>query len=166
MFFDATSACERTGSGETPAAMIRSSFSSTRERSAASIDEAPQFMRDDFAATCRGNKYTTTLHVLNSLVVKCSKLTTATKVYRGSAKGVLPDSFWNPNAHGVRGGVEAAFMSTTTDSSVAVGYASRKSLSGREATPMLFEMQQGMVDRGAELGWISQVGGVTACSVG
>ena len=35
-------------------------------------------MRGDFAAACRGNKYTTTLHVLNSLVVKCSKLTKVT----------------------------------------------------------------------------------------
>ena len=53
-------------------------------------------------------------------------------------------------------GVEAAFTSTTTDRDVALGYAHRKSVSGRDATPMLFEMRQGMVDRGAELGWLSQ----------
>ena len=40
-----------------------------------SINEAPQFMKDDCNKSCRGNKYVTTLHVLNSTVVKCSKLT-------------------------------------------------------------------------------------------
>ena len=72
----------------------------------ASIDEAPQFMKDDLASSCQGNRYTTTLHVLNSLVVKCSKLTVASPVYRGSARGVLPTSFWEKNEQGVRGGVE------------------------------------------------------------
>ena len=40
-----------------------------------SINEAPQFMKDDCNKSCRGNRYVTTLHVLNSTVVKCSKLT-------------------------------------------------------------------------------------------
>ena len=122
----------------------------------AAIDEAPSCVVSDFESSCKGNRYTTTLHVLNSLVVKCSKLTKAEKVYRGMAKGVLPETFWQPNEHGVRGGVEAAFMSTTTSRNVALGYATRRSLSGREATPMLFEMQQGMIDRGAKLEWLSQ----------
>ena len=89
------------------------------------------------------------LHVLNSAVVKCSKLTRAAPVYRGSARGVLPESFWAKNAQGVRGGVDAAFMSTTRDRQVAVGYAAG-------GTPMILEMEQGMVDRGAELAWLSQ----------
>jgi hypothetical protein len=41
-------------------------------------------------------------------------------------------------------------MSTTTSRDVAMGYSSQG------ATPMLFEMTQGMVDRGAELSWLSQ----------
>ena len=41
-------------------------------------------------AVKRTNKYTTTLHALNSLIVKSSKLTKVTKVYRGSARGVSP----------------------------------------------------------------------------
>ena len=44
-------------------------------------------------------------------------------------------------------------MSTSHSKDVAVGYAG-----GREAkgTPMVFEMLQGMVDRGAEISWLSQ----------
>ena len=47
---------------------------------------------------CNGNTYVTTIHVINSAIVKSSKLTKATKVYRGVAGGVLPESFWRPNA--------------------------------------------------------------------
>ncbi len=45
-------------------------------------------------------------------------------------------------------------MSTTFDRGVAMCYAV-----GNAGKPALvFEMQMGMIDRGAELGWISQVG--------
>ena len=43
---------------------------------------------------------------LNSCIVKLSKLTKVTKVYRGMAGGVLPKEFWTPNKVNVRGGVE------------------------------------------------------------
>ena len=75
------------------------------------------------------------------------------QVYRGSANGVLPKQFWEPNEQGVRGGVEASFMSTSTSKEVAVGYAGGCDAKG---TPMVFEMNQGMVDRGAEISWLSQ----------
>ena len=52
------------------------------------------------------NKYTTTLHCINSAIVKLGKLTHATKVFRGIAGMKLPQEFWTPNAFGVRGGVE------------------------------------------------------------
>ena len=52
------------------------------------------------------NKYTTTLHAVNSAVIKLGKLTTATKVYRGIAGMALPTEFWQPNQFGVKGGVE------------------------------------------------------------
>ena len=57
-------------------------------------------------AGCKGNRYITTTHVINSAIVKASKLTRATKVYRGIAGGKLPNSFKVPNAHGVKGGIE------------------------------------------------------------
>ena len=52
------------------------------------------------------NKYTTTLHGINSAIIKLGKLTKADKVYRGIAGMKLPDEFWTPNEFGVRGGVE------------------------------------------------------------
>ena len=55
----------------------------------------------------------------NSAIVKASKLTKADKVYRGVAGGVLPERFWTPDEHGVRGGVERAFLSTTYERGVA-----------------------------------------------
>jgi hypothetical protein len=64
---------------------------------------------------------------------------------------VLPDSFWTPNAHGVRGGIEAAFMSTTFDRQVAMHYASQP---GKPS--LVLEMTMGMIDRGAEISWLSQ----------
>ena len=91
----------------------------------------------------RGNTYTTTLHCINSVIVKLGKLTKAQKVYRGISGGVLPDEFWTKNKYNVCGGVEFAFTSTTTDREVAVRYAS----SGKVG--MVFEIQMGMVDRGA-----------------
>ena len=57
---------------------------------------------------CKGNTYVTTTHVINSAIVKVSKLTKVGKVYRGVAGGVLPDRFWVPNEQGVRGGIDAS----------------------------------------------------------
>ena len=85
---------------------------------------------------CKDNKYVTTTHVINSAIVKVSKLTKATKVYRGVAGGVLPESFWRPNDQGVKGGIESAFMSTTFDRNVAMHYAS---VPGRAS--LVLEMQ-------------------------
>ena len=67
--------------------------------------------------------YVTTLHAINSGIIKLSKQTKACTVYRGVAGGVLPEQFWTPNEFGVRGGIEGAFMSTTKDRRVAMQYA-------------------------------------------
>ena len=101
---------------------------------------------------CRGNRYVTTTHVINSAIVKASKLTRAAKVYRGIVGGVLPDAFWTPNEHGVRGGVESAFLSTTLNRDVALQYSRQHP--GRPG--LVFEIQQGMIDRGADLAFLSQ----------
>ena len=55
-------------------------------------------------------RYTTTLHAINSAIVKVSKLTKARKVYRGIAGMALPKQFWEPNEYNVKGGVENGFM--------------------------------------------------------
>ena len=65
----------------------------------------------------------------------------------------LPEEFWEPNEFGVKGGVESAFMSTTLEREVAMGYAAgdRRSRMG-----IVIEVQQGMVNRGADISWLSQ----------
>ena len=77
------------------------------------------FLRSRFETLCLGNTYATTLHVINSAVIKVGKLTFAGKVYRGVSGRALPEEFWKQNQYGVRGGIEAAFMSTTLDRKVA-----------------------------------------------
>ena len=98
------------------------------------------------------NKYTTTLHGINSAIIKLGKLTHATKIYRGIAGMSLPNEFWVPNQFGVCGGIESAFMSTTLDREVAMGYAAGDS----SKMGIVIEVQQGMVNRGADVSWLSQ----------
>ena len=124
------------------------SSSPTLYRPPARLHPAP---RPPLPLCCRPCSQTTT-HVINSAIVKASKLTRATKVYRGLAGGALPKSFLTPNKQGVRGGIENAFLSTTFDRAVAMQYAS--SNEGKPA--IVFEIQMGMIDRGAELQWVSQ----------
>ena len=94
-------------------------------------------------------RYTTTLHVINSAIIKLSKLTSATKLYRGVSGALLPRPFWTPNQYNVRGGVEVAFMSCTEDKEVALKYAAPK-----KKAAIVFEVKQGMVDRGADVAWL------------
>ena len=99
-----------------------------------------------------GNGYPTSIHAINSCVIKLSKLTKAGKVWRGIKDATLPKEFWVPNEMGVRGGIEYGFSSTTTDREQALHYA--RGTDGDAMT--IFEMQMGMVDRGADLSWLSQ----------
>ena len=73
-------------------------------------------------------------------------------MYRGISGMALPKEFWEPNNYGVRGGVESAFMSTTLDRSVAMGYAS----GDKSRMGIVIEARQGQVDRGANMSWLSQ----------
>ena len=95
------------------------------------------------------NKYTTTLHAINSAVLKLSKLTKAAPVYRGFTGATLPASFFKPNEENVCGGIEYGFSSTTTERAQAVHYAA-----GKAST--VLELQMGMIDRGADISWLSQ----------
>ena len=52
----------------------------------------------------RGGRYVTTLHCINSAIVKLGRLSKPEKVYRGLSGSVLPRQFWKD--HGSeRGGV-------------------------------------------------------------
>ena len=90
--------------------------------------------------------FVTTIHAINSAVLKCSKHTKATTVYRGISNRVMPKAFHKENEHGVKGGVEVAFMSTSTERSVALGYMQQ---AGSDKARILLELRMGMVDRGA-----------------
>jgi hypothetical protein len=58
--------------------------------------------------------------------------------------------FYRKNAFNVSGGIELAFMSTTTDREVATGYL-------RGQTGVVFEIEMGMIDKGADVSILSQV---------
>ncbi|KAK3271242.1 hypothetical protein CYMTET_20401 [Cymbomonas tetramitiformis] len=100
-----------------------------------------------------GNRYVNTIIAINSGILKLSKIQKAVKVFRGLSGGLLPEEFWHPNAHGVKGGVEMAFMSTTTSEEVALQYADS---SDERKAAFVFEVQMGMVDRGADISPFSQ----------
>ena len=100
------------------------------------------------------NRYTTTLHAINSAIVRLGKLTPVTTVYRGINRFVLPEQFWKANRYNVKGGVESAFMSCTTDKTVAMQYAAGRG--GSNGVGLVLECQQGMVSRGADISWLSQ----------
>eukprot|EP01046_Picozoa_sp_COSAG06_P059377 COSAG06_NODE_12262_length_1402_cov_2.223331_1_plen_317_part_10 len=99
------------------------------------------------------NRFTTTLHVMNSGVLKLSRLQPAIRVYRGISAMKLPQAFIQADEFGVRGGVEYGFMSTTTSEQVALGFA--KNSDNRTASTLVIG-DMGMVDRGASLSWLSQ----------
>eukprot|EP00961_Rhodomonas_salina_P050573 679035-Rhodomonas_salina.1 len=101
----------------------------------------------------KGNDYVCTIFATVSGMVKLAEISPIPEgrvVYRGQKGMVLPKCFWEDNAQGVRGGVEMAFLSTTSDMDTAVGYAA----SGSLAT--VFSIQVGAVDKGAALSFLSQ----------
>ena len=102
-------------------------------------------------AECHGNQYITTIHALNSFIVKASKISKANKLYRGVVAGVLPEWFWTTTV-GVYGLVEASFMSATLDKQWALDVAAQGKAS------IIFEVNQGMTptSRGADLSWLAQ----------
>ena len=138
---------------------------------------------------CGDNDYVSTIHAINSCVVKMTKLMEPCKVFaphkpthtpmhagftqdphmihtnthtcttpsramiqvwRGSTKVKLPESFYMLDKHGGgRGGVEYGFTSTSKAREQALKYAD-----GKAST--VFYMKQGIVDRGADISWLSQ----------
>ena len=99
---------------------------------------------------CGDSRYVTTLHCINSAIVKLSRLAKPQTVYRGLSGRALPSEFWRGQGHG---GVEFAFMSTTADREVAMRYAKAEN---KEAASCVMEVQMDMIDRGADLSWLSQ----------
>uniref|UniRef100_A0A7S3AUF5 Mono(ADP-ribosyl)transferase n=1 Tax=Haptolina ericina TaxID=156174 RepID=A0A7S3AUF5_9EUKA len=107
------------------------------------------FLLEAWKELCSGNKYETTLHVISAAISKLCKIQTANMLFRAPG-GALPQQFLQKNDFNVMGGVELAFMSCTTSRDVALDYAVTSNAS------VLFQIQEGYVDRGADLSWLSQ----------
>ena len=103
-----------------------------------------EFLKTQFTELCKGNLYATTIHGINSAVIKLSKLQVACPVYRGSTEALLPPQFWEEDEYQLSGGVEFGFTSTTVEREQAVHYAQGKAA-------LVFESQMGLVDRGADI---------------
>ena len=108
------------------------------------------FLTTKYETLCLGNRYCATIHAINDALIRLSRVTSAVKLYRGVAGFRLPSTFLNADEWNVRGGTEFGFLSATTDRAVAMQYAS-----GR-GSGIVYEITQGMGDRGAELTWLSQ----------
>lgn len=117
----------------------------------ASSDTSPDWAQNAFKNLCKSNKYTSTIWVVNSAVVKLSHLTKPGKVYRGISERGLPEEMLRCQEGDAHGGVELAFMSTTSDAAVAHKYASRPDKFG-----LVLEIKQGLIAHGADLSWLSQ----------
>jgi len=103
-----------------------------------------EFLKLQFERDCKGNLYATTIHGINSAVIKLSKLQVACPVYRGSTRAVLPAQFWQKDDFGLSGGVEFGFTSTTVERAQALHYAQGQA-------SLVFESQMGLIDRGADI---------------
>ena len=103
--------------------------------SATEIEDAVKDTTGDTTA----NMYTTTLHVINSVTIKLSKLTYATKVYRGMSIDYLPAELEHQDESNVRGGVEFGFLSCSKQRHEALRYAHNK----LHDKAVLLEMQMG-----------------------
>ena len=141
-----------------PCAPHRTPCSSDRPRPATHADCAVlrgvlgkvPFLHRKFERLCHGNHYTGTIHTINAALIKLGRITTAQKLYRGVSGMRLPEQFLTADEFDVRGGVELGFLSATSQRSVALEYAASS------GTGIVYEIQQSMGDRGADLSWLSQ----------
>ena len=125
------------------------SIAASRSMVAHSLDRVG-LVRSRMRAHHSSSRHRTSIHATNSCVLKLSKLTKAGKVWRGIKDAKLPKEFWVANEMGVRGGIEYGFSSTTTDKAQALAYASGGGMGKVGDAMTIFEMQMGMVDRGAD----------------
>ena len=96
----------------------------------------------------------TCISVLYGAVLKLSYLSKKGTVYRGvnESKLKLHENFWKPCGDDFSGGVELAFMSTSTDENIAVEYAKN----GSSSDCLVFVIKFDKASRAASLYWLSQ----------
>jgi len=114
------------------------------------------------------NLYTTTLHLIVSGLRKLCRITAPPpkngkgerEVFRGTGGMALPPDFFWADAQGFAGGVEAAFMSTTTNRQVATNYSGAGGGSDSAgALRTVFQYLVGERSLGADVSWLSQFEG-------
>ena len=99
-----------------------------------------------------GNTYPTTIHCINSAIIKLSRACPLDPriVARGSKGLRLPRQFAVKDALGCQGDVEMGFISTTSDLDVACNYAAGGVMA------MVLMIERGAMDKGASIGSLSQ----------
>lgn len=106
-------------------------------------------------ASCGDEKYMYTIHAISSCIIKLSRFHKIANLYRGIKGHVLPPSFLECDEYGTRGGLDTGFMSTTTNRDVAVHYSGLVQ-GGSSLAAVVFEIDEGAIDRGADVSWLSQ----------
>ena len=105
----------------------------------------------------KGNRYTTTIHILVSAIMKLSqqtKVPDGRKVSRGLGGMVLDSKWFNKDSRNTRGGVELGFLSTTTNRRTALEYSGV-----RKGRGIVLDIDVGAIDNGAQLDFLSQYPG-------
>jgi hypothetical protein len=105
----------------------------------------------------KGNRFTTTIHILVSAVMKLSRMTRVPdgrKVCRGLGGMVLDAKWFRTDSRNARGGVELGFLSTTTNRRTALEYSGVKKGRG-----IVLDIDVGAIDNGAQLDFLSQYPG-------
>jgi hypothetical protein len=108
----------------------------------------------------RGNKFTTTIHVLVSAVTKLTRVTKfaeGDRLFRGTGgRMALPRKFHQADDHGRKGFTEWGFMSTTSNRAVAIQYSGVREA---RALATVLVIKATSIDFGASVSFFSQYQG-------
>ena len=99
-------------------------------------------------------RFVTTIHSINSAILKLSQLTPIATVYRGCSGRDMPEQLLRPDAWGSKLGIEYGLMSTTTSKAVALHYSKDRDAERGLSYVMEFEMDG--LNRGAMIQFLSQ----------
>ena len=103
-----------------------------------------------FACTAH---FSHSIHAITSGVKKLSFAMPTRLVYRGFANMKLPEAFEVADKFGIRAGADYAFMSTTMEQDVALGYSLDPS--GKDTASTLLSIQMDEANRGAAISFLS-----------
>ena len=95
-------------------------------------------------------RYPTTLHKINTGIIRLSALVELNTYYRGIRGARLPERFWADVGDGFRGGVEYAVCSCTANIEVATGFATNK-----DTSAIIFAIQPNTFCRPASIQCVS-----------